>query len=128
MDISILLGRILLGGMFIMFGMNHFLQFPGMVGYAQAKGLPLARTGVLLGGIFQLLGGSSLLLGLEVEIGAWLLVAFLVPNTFYVHRFWTVADFSTRTVETVIFFKNLGLLGGILLVATMPQPWPYSLG
>ena len=46
-----------------------------------------------------------------------MLVAFLVPVTLSMHSFWTVRDPMMAQIQFAMFMKNLGLLGGALLVA-----------
>ena len=127
MDELFLAGRILLGGVFFMFGLNHFSQFDAMSSFALAKGVPFPRSGVALGGAALILGGTSLAFGVYPTVGIWMLVGFLVPTTVIIHNFWAIPDLANRTIETVNFYKNLGLLGGVLSLLQVPQPWPYSL-
>ena len=127
MDELFLLGRILLGGMFFLFGLNHLFQFEGMTAYATAKGVPFPRLGVILGVCALLPGSASLVFGIYPTIGAWLLIGFLVPTTVLIHNFWAMTDLASHTMETVNFYKNIGLLGGVICTLLVPQPWPYSL-
>lgn len=55
-------------------------------------------------------------MGYKARWGAWLLVAFLVPVTVMVHRFWGLADPQAAMMQQVNFMKNLSLLGGALLI------------
>ncbi len=71
---------------------------------------------VPLSAFLALLGGISVLLGYKARLGAWLLVIFLVPVTFIMHRFWTVSDPGWGSVQQAMFMKNLALLGAALLL------------
>jgi putative oxidoreductase len=64
-----------------------------------------------------LAGGLSILVGWHARAGAWLLVLFLVPVTLAMHAFWAVPDPMMRMMQQGMFMKNLGLLGGALLIA-----------
>ena len=55
-----------------------------------------------------------------------MLVAFLVPVTLSMHAFWAVKDPMMAQMQFAMFMKNLGLLGGALLVAHFGAG-PYSL-
>lgn len=90
-----------------------------MTHYARAKGLPLPGIAVFISGIFLLLGGLSLVLGFEMIIGMWLLVIFLVPTTFIMHTFWKEKDAQTRMIETIMFSKNVALIGALLMMIAM---------
>ena len=55
-----------------------------------------------------------------------MLVAFLVPVTLSMHAFWAAKDPMMAQMQFAMFMKNLGLLGGALLVAHLGAG-PYSL-
>jgi putative oxidoreductase len=109
------LGRLCFALIFLMAAPSHFSS--GAVAMAAAHGVPLASVAVPVSGILALVGGLSVLLGLRTRIGAWLLVVFLVPVTLMMHAFWTVSDPAAHQLQMVMFLKNLGLLGGALLLA-----------
>jgi putative oxidoreductase len=112
-----LLGRILFSLIFIASGFNHIANRTMMAGYAQSMGLPMAGVAVPLSGVIILLGGLSVLLGFYPRIGAWLLVIFLLPAAFYMHRFWGVPDQMTAANQMAHFMKNLAMTGGALFIA-----------
>lgn len=116
MDVVLLIGRILLAAIFLMSAVGHFKQTDGMAQYAAAKGVPQARNGVLLTGALALLGSVSVILGIWIDLGALMLVAFLIPVTFMMHAFWKESDPQARQSEQIMFHKNLGLLGGALIL------------
>lgn len=115
MKLIVLIGRILFAALFLMAAPNHFTN--GAVQYAASQGVPLAAVLVPISGILALLGGLSLLLGLKANWGAWLLVLFLLPVTFFMHRFWTATDPSAAQLQQIMFMKNLAMVGASLLVA-----------
>jgi putative oxidoreductase len=116
MDVLVLIGRILFVGIFLTSAMGHFAQTTAMAGYAQSRGVPAARAAVLVGGLLLLLGGVSVLLGLWADLGALLLVVFLVPTAILMHGFWRDTDPQARRMEQVQFFKDLGLAGAALML------------
>jgi putative oxidoreductase len=116
MDIIFLVARALLAGIFILSGIGHFAQAEGMSQYAQAKGVPAAKAGVLFSGVLALVGGLSVLLGVYPDLGALLLVVFLLPVTFFMHAFWKETDPMVKQTENIAFLKNVGLIGGALIL------------
>ena len=122
-----LLGRILLGGYFIQNAYNHFKNVDSLTGYAQSKGVPWAKASVLITGLMMLLGGLGILLGVYVEISVLLLSVFLLGTLWKMHRYWEVSDPMARMGEYVNFYKNLGLLGAILILLAIPTPWVLAL-
>ena len=60
-------------------------------------------------------------------LAALALIGSIVPTTYAGHRFWEETDEATRAEQRMHFFKNLGLLGGLLLAAMDTEGKP-SLG
>jgi len=118
-----ILGRILLGGYFIMSGVNHFQHLKHLTGYAQSKGVPMPLTAVWVTGLMMLLGGAGILLGVYVEISILLLSLFLLVTTIMMHQFWKVTDQTARMGEEINFKKNMALLGALLMFLAIPLPW-----
>jgi uncharacterized membrane protein YphA (DoxX/SURF4 family) len=128
MDYLFLVGRILLGGFFLLNAYNHFTAVSSMVPYAKSKGVPAPRMAILGSGLLIALGGLSILLGVKPKCGVLLLALFLVPVTFTMHNFWADQDQQTRQSNEVQFQKNLALLGASLMLLLVPEPWVLSLG
>jgi putative oxidoreductase len=106
---------VLFGGLFVLAGLGHF--DPRSVAFAQSQGVPLAALAVPLSGLMAAAGGLSILLGYRVRVGAALLIAFLLPVTFMMHRFWAVTDPMMAQIQFAMFMKNMALVGSTLLIA-----------
>ncbi len=115
MKYTVLLGRIFYTAIFLMSGPGHFTQ--KSIGYAAAQGVPLPAIAVPMAGVLAILGSLSVLLGYKAKYGAWLLVLFLVPVTFMMHRFWGIADPMMAMMQKINFMKNMSMLGAALLIA-----------
>jgi putative oxidoreductase len=126
--IAFLIGRIFVGGFFIIAGINHFANHGMMTGYAKMKGTPAPAAAVAGSGLLLLLGGLSLLLGFHPTIGVILLAIFLIPTSFLIHNFWAVQDPQAKMNDMVNFEKNIALLGFLLMTLLIARPWPMSLG
>jgi putative oxidoreductase len=116
MDFVFLIGRILIAVLFVMSAIGHFTAADGMAQYAASKKVPAAKLGVIGSGVIALLGGLSLILGVWIDLGALLLVLFLVPVTVMIHDFWTAVDPQIKQTEMISFNKNLALIGGALIL------------
>lgn len=116
MDVLILIGRILFVALFLNSAIGHFTQGKSMIGYAQSRGVPMAGLGVYGGGVLLGLGGLSILLGIWPDLGALLLVIFLVPTAILMHGFWRESDPQARRMEMIQFFKDLSLAGASLML------------
>jgi putative oxidoreductase len=94
--------------------MGHFSS--GTIAYAASAGVPMASIMVPLSGIIAFIGGLSIVLGFKTKIGAWLIIIFLIPVTFMMHKFWTVSDPMAQQMQMANFMKNMGLIGGALFL------------
>lgn len=105
-----LFGRVFLSLIFIHGAIGNITDFAGTQEGMAEMGLPFPSL-LLIGNIvFQLVGAVSLILGLKVQWGAVILIIFLVPTTIVFHDFWNDPD------EKIAFLKNVGLIGGLLLL------------
>ena len=127
MSIVLLIGRIILGGYFLYSGIHHFTSLEYIAGYAKMKGTPAPKAAVAGTGALLILGGLSLLLGALPIIGCILLLIFLLGVSSAVHNFWSVQDPQRRASEMINFTKNMALGGALLMILTIPGPWPLSL-
>lgn len=115
------IGRILFSMIFLFSGLGHLMKAGSMTQYAAAKGVPAPRLMVLLTGIMILLGGLSILLWSWVNVGAWLLVLFLLGAALKMHDFWAVEDPMQRQGEMAQFMKNLSLAGAAIVFYVLYQ-------
>lgn len=72
---------------------------------------------VKLNAAAQIGAGLALALGKLPRLSALVLASSVVPTTLAGHRFWETEDPQERTQQQIHFFKNVGLLGGLLLAA-----------
>jgi putative oxidoreductase len=93
---------------------GHFQE--ETIAFVSEQGIPWAGLFVPLAGFLALAGGLSVLLGWRAKLGAWMLVAFLVPVTFLMHPFWVVSDPVAAAMQEAMFFRNVSMLGGALLI------------
>jgi uncharacterized membrane protein YphA (DoxX/SURF4 family) len=118
----------LLASIFISGGFDAAMNPEGKVKKAEKVTGPIAQrvtalpddteTLVRLNGVTQVIAGTALSLGLLRRLSAVVLIGTLVPTTLAGHRFWEELDEDARNMQITQFAKNLGLLGGLLLVAT----------
>ena len=122
-----LIARIMLSLVFILSGANSLIGWGEAANRMVARGMDL-RNILGSGGtvlvhamlavavVLLLIGGLSVLLGLRARWGAVVLIAFLVTTTLIFHNFWAVGAGSVKQVEMVSFMKNLGLIGGLMMI------------
>ena len=109
-----LTGRILFSLIFLMSSFNHFSA--QTIAYAGSQGVPLASVLVPLAGVIELIGAISIITGYKAKWGTWLIILFLIPVTFTLHKFWGIPDPMMQQMQMAMFMKNIALIGGALLI------------
>ena len=105
------IARVLLCLVFIHAVIGKLTGFAGVAGAISAKGLPLAPVLLVAAMALMAVGSALVISGWKARLGAVLLLVFLVPTTLLFHG--DVAD----KMERIQLFKNLAIMGGLLLVA-----------
>lgn len=121
-----LVGRIIFGLYWLSAAFNHFKRLDYLAEYAKAKGVPSPKFAVAGSGVMLLMGGLSILLGICPTIGIALLVLFLLAVSFQIHNYWNVDDAQMKQVDQINFMKNMALVGALLMLLALPQPWLWS--
>ncbi len=116
MDILLLIGRILFSAIFINSGIHHLRDSKGVGQYAESGGVPSGQAAAIITGLMILIGGLMILLGIKPAIGALLLVIFLIPTAFVMHKFWGLSDPMMAAMQQAHFMKNLALAGAALIL------------
>ncbi|HCA88491.1 MAG TPA: DoxX family protein [Streptomyces sp.] len=116
MDILVLIGRILFATLFLGSAMGHLAKTDAMAGYAVSKGVPSAKAMTMGSGVLLLVCGLSVLLGIWPDLGALLLLLFLIPTAVLMHAFWKESDPGARQGEQVHFQKDIALSGAALML------------
>ena len=116
MDILVLIGRILFSVLFLTSALGHLTQSKAMAQYAASKGVPVPQLSVVVSGVVLVVGALSVLFGVWADLGALLLVAFLVPTAVLMHNFWSESDAQARQTEMIQFNKDIALAGAALML------------
>jgi len=125
MRIPFLIGRLVVGGFFLYNGINHFRNRGHMKQYVASKKVPLPDAAVLASGIALMAGGGSILLGIKPKYGAAAIVGFLAAVSPIMHDFWNAAP-ERQSGEMIHFMKNMALLGAVLSMLGVEEPWPVA--
>jgi uncharacterized membrane protein YphA (DoxX/SURF4 family) len=125
-ELMFLIGRILVGGFYLMSGMNHFSKNKMMTDYAKSKNVPFPQIAVIVSGFLLLLASLSFLFGVYPRIGVLLAALFFIPTLFFMHNFWAVPK-KERMEEMINFMRVIALLGATLMFLQISLPWPISL-
>ena len=127
------IARPLLASVFVVGGLDA-LRHPGArtakaAAFADKVAAPLGLPEdpellVRANGAAMVAGGGLLAIGRFPRVAATVLSASIVPTTIAGHPFWTETDPQVRKQQRTQFFKNLGLLGGLLLAAVDTEGKP----
>jgi putative oxidoreductase len=113
--IATVAGRVLLAAIFLMSGINKLQDTEATVAYMENEGMIAASTLIWGAILFEILGAVSVMIGWQARVGAGMLIVFLLIATPIFHDFW-VKDASEQRMQMISFFKNLSILGGLLIV------------
>lgn len=111
----VLVGRILLGLIFVIAGFGKIGGFDGTVGYIGSKGLPMPQVIAALTILIEVGGGLALMLGLFTRWAALALAIFTVLAAVIFHNFWAVPE-AQMMMQRIHFLKNLSIAGGMLVL------------
>jgi putative oxidoreductase len=117
--IAAFLGRLMLALLFVVSGAGKIIDPSGAGQMMQGVGLP---GNFALGvGIFEVVAGLLLALGVMTRLVSFLLAAFVLLTIFFFHH-----DFGTQPGMTA-FLLHLAILGGLLVVfAYGHMRWSYD--
>jgi putative oxidoreductase len=135
-----LLARPMLASMFVVGGINAYKNadkmapkakpvFDRVVPAAQ-KAVPQAplpkdaETLVKANAVAQLAAAGLLATGKFPRLSANVLALSLIPTTAVGHRYWEESDPAARANQKVHFFKNVSMLGGLLLAGVDTEGRP----
>jgi putative oxidoreductase len=102
------LGRFILGIYFLLPGLAKFTSYDFHIEYMASKGMMFIPFFLILSGLMQVGGAVALFAGFQVRITAFL--------SLVMHDFWTLEEGLQRSHETQNFFKNMGIMAGLLIL------------
>lgn len=103
-----LVARLLLGQIFLLAGINKIGGYEATAGYMTAMGVPDILLPAVI--VLEIVGGLMLIVGFKTRWTAMALAGFTVLATILFHF-----DFSDQ-MQTILFMKNLAIIGGLMLV------------
>ncbi len=135
-----LIARPLIASTFLIGGVNALKNAPALAAKAKPvtdrlrpvleKAVPQVRlpeetvTLVRINAAAQILAAVSLARGRAPRLSSVVLAASLAPTTAAGHQFWKESDPAVRANQQLHFFKNLSMLGGLLLASVDTEGRP----
>lgn len=130
--------RPMLASMFVVGGVNAIRNASAMgpkaepIARAINNAVPQANLSatnyVRANGAVHLVAGAALATGHFPRLSALALATTLVPTTAVGHPFWNETDPGSRQNQSVHFFKNVSMMGGLLMSTLDPDPHKKFIG
>jgi uncharacterized membrane protein YphA (DoxX/SURF4 family) len=130
----------MLASMFVVGGANGLKNAPALAAKAKpvadrlrpmlAKAAPQVKipedtvTLVRVNAAAQILAAVALARGKAPRLSSTVLAASLMPTTVAGHQFWKESDPAAKANQQIHFFKNLSMLGGLLLASVDTEGQP----
>lgn len=115
----LLVGRFLLGIYFILPGISKITGYDGTVEYMASHNVPMIDILLPVTILLQIGLGLALIIGYRGQIAAFLLAGLTLVISIYMHNFWDLPEGLERRHETQNFFKNMGIMAGLLVMASL---------
>jgi len=106
-----LVGRVLLGAIFLISGFMKLTGFAGTEQMLAQAGFPLPALFTVLAIVFEFGGALLVVSGFHARMGAWALIVFTAIATVVFH------NPTTGQLNMIMFMKNLAIIGGLLYIA-----------
>jgi putative oxidoreductase len=114
---SLLIGRLLLGVYFIMPAISKITDFEGTSAYMAQHNVPMIPILLVITIIIQLGAGAAIIVGFKGRYAAFLLAGLTLVISLFMHNFWDFEEGLERSHELQNFFKNMGIMAGLLVMA-----------
>ena len=111
-----LVGRILIALLFVPAAISKITGFEGTVSYIQSAGLPLPTLAAIAAIAVELLAPIAIIVGFKTRYAAAILALFTIAASFGFHQFWSLPA-DKVIMNQMMFFKNLAIAGGLLILA-----------
>ena len=111
-----LVGRLLLGGLFVVGGLHHFFTLTPLTQAIAARGVPVAKLVLVVGSVFQIVAGLALVFGFHSAWAALGLIVFTVVASVLLINFWDMEG-PARADAIRAWQSNFAIIGGLLVAA-----------
>jgi putative oxidoreductase len=124
-DELLLAARLLLTTLFLIFGWRKLTDFSGTVDQMVQLGVPTPVLAAAIATFMELPVAFAVAVGAFTRPASLLMLFYTLGTALIGHRYWTVTG-ADRVDSMDGFYKNLGIMGGFLLLA-MTGPGQYSI-
>ncbi|MEQ1944680.1 DoxX family protein [Mesorhizobium sp. VNQ89] len=111
-----LFGRLLLGGLFVVGGIEHFFIQPVLTGIMAGRGVPAARSVLILGSIWQVIFGLLFIFGIVPALSALALAVFTALASLIFLDFWNKQQPERSALRNALLC-NIAIIGALFMAA-----------
>ena len=115
---SFLIGRIILGLYFFVFGFGKVFTYQDIESLMLLKGVPLVVLTLPLTIAIQTIFGLLIIFGKYLRLSGLVLFILTLLINYYIHNFWDLAGDPSQAHEMQNFIKNTAIAGGLLILST----------
>lgn len=112
----LLLGRLLMGSYFIIPAVSKINNFSGTSTYMEQHNIPMVSVLLVVTILIQLTAGAAIIVGFKGKAAAFLLAGLTLVISIFMHNFWGMEEGLARSHELQNFFKNMGIMAGLLMI------------
>ena len=127
-NVNLLLGRILIGIYFLVFGaIFKLFNYEFTLNYMFDHQVPYTEISLIITIILQGMCSISILVGYYSKSSAFVLALLTILINYYMHDFWNMSEGLEQRHELQNFVKNTGIIAGLLILSAV-HPGKYKLG
>ena len=115
---SFLIGRIILGLYFFVFGFGKVFTYQDIESLMLLKQVPLVVLTLPLTIAIQTIFGLLIIFGKYLRLSGLVLFILTLLINYYIHNFWDLAGDPSQAHEMQNFIKNTAIAGGLLILST----------
>jgi uncharacterized membrane protein YphA (DoxX/SURF4 family) len=94
---------------------GHVKNSGGLEGYARQVGFPAAAIAGWPTGLWLIAASLSIGLGIWPDVGALMIIAFLLVALSYFHRYWEIEDPMQKMTQQQLLWRNVFGIGACLV-------------
>ena len=115
---SFLIGRVILGLYFFVFGFGKVFTYQDVESLMLLKEVPLVALTLPLTIVIQTIFGLLIIFGKYLRLSGLVLFILTLLINYYIHNFWDLAGDPSQAHEMQNFIKNTAIAGGLLILST----------
>ena len=112
-----IVAHLMIAYLFIITGIHNIPKLERLSAQMAKNHVPFPKAAMIIGYVWQFVGGGMILDDWHADIGAGLLVVFTITATLLFHRFWEEKDDPVKRMYHGWYFNNnFAVVGGLLLL------------